>query len=169
MKKTTLIILGGLLALSLSSLTSACPECWWESFSTPDMTKNNKLWPDNMPSMRRHQYVMNKGIPENYRFMIQPAPLSGGDLENGKQLFEKHCVSCHGDRGRGDGIEAFFLNPRPADLKHMSLIMTMTTTGYIYWTIAEGGKPIKSDMPAYKSLLTNSEIWHLIHYIEQKI
>lgn len=34
----------------------------------------------------------------------------------GKQYYEAYCMVCHGDKGAGDGFNAFNLNPRPANL-----------------------------------------------------
>lgn len=34
----------------------------------------------------------------------------------GEQLYLRHCGSCHGPKGRGDGIAAPFITPRPPDL-----------------------------------------------------
>jgi mono/diheme cytochrome c family protein len=36
--------------------------------------------------------------------------------ELGQPVFERHCVSCHGAEGRGDGPVASVLHPPPADL-----------------------------------------------------
>jgi len=36
--------------------------------------------------------------------------------ELGAPVFERHCASCHGPGGRGDGPVAPALSPRPADL-----------------------------------------------------
>lgn len=36
---------------------------------------------------------------------LKPALTVARDVQAGKVLFEKHCVTCHGLRGRGDGIE----------------------------------------------------------------
>lgn len=35
----------------------------------------------------------------------------------GEQLYERHCASCHGATGRGDGPEASYFVPRPRDLR----------------------------------------------------
>jgi mono/diheme cytochrome c family protein len=38
--------------------------------------------------------------------------------------------------------------------------------GFMYWTIAEGGAPISSPMPAFKHSLTPEEIWSVSAYIQ---
>ena len=35
----------------------------------------------------------------------------------------------------------------------------------MYWSIAEGGQPFGSDMPAFKATLPRQDIWALIRYI----
>lgn len=36
-------------------------------------------------------------------------------LKAGKFVYERACATCHGSEGKGDGIAAFHLNPRPRD------------------------------------------------------
>jgi mono/diheme cytochrome c family protein len=38
---------------------------------------------------------------------------------SGKLLYERHCASCHGTEGRGDGPAAEARDPRPADLTRL--------------------------------------------------
>jgi mono/diheme cytochrome c family protein len=38
---------------------------------------------------------------------------------SGKILYERHCASCHGPEGRGDGPAAEALAPRPSDLTRL--------------------------------------------------
>ena len=45
-----------------------------------------------------------------------PVEPTANSIDNGKALFQTHCVVCHGPRGRGDSPAATGLNPRPADL-----------------------------------------------------
>lgn len=67
------------------------------------------------------QEIKRSALPKEY-----PDPLSDAlikvaqglsNLElTGKEYYETYCMVCHGERGRGDGFNAFNLNPRPADL-----------------------------------------------------
>ncbi|SHK01852.1 Cytochrome c553 [Shimia gijangensis] len=38
------------------------------------------------------------------------------DQEDGERIYEANCETCHGITGRGDGVIAASLTPRPADL-----------------------------------------------------
>src|SRR5919108_4439164 len=37
------------------------------------------------------------------------------EQRQGKFLYTKYCVVCHGDDGKGDGFNAFNLDPKPRD------------------------------------------------------
>jgi cytochrome c553 len=79
----------------------------------------------------------------------------------GKIIFDKNCVSCHGAKGKGDGVAGVALNPRPQDLT--SEIVQKQTDGAIFWKITTG----KSPMASYKSTFTNEQRWQLVNYIRQ--
>lgn len=42
------------------------------------------------------------------------ADAGAGANEEGKKLFSTYCVSCHGEKGMGDGVAGAALNPKPA-------------------------------------------------------
>jgi len=80
------------------------------------------------------------------------------NLDDGKKLYVKNCVVCHGDKGKGDGIAAAGLNPKPAD--HSSEKIQKQSDGVIYWKIANGRSP----MPGYGSF-TAEQRWSLVNYV----
>ncbi len=52
---------------------------------------------------------------------------------------EKHCATCHGDKGKGDGAAAPFNAEKPPSLADPKLLRTLTD-GEILWKITTGRK-----------------------------
>jgi len=88
-------------------------------------------------------------------------PLEGNTslLKDAKKLYITNCGPCHGNNGKGDGIAAAALNPKPAN--HTSAAVQKETDGSLYWKMTEGHTP----MPAYKQMLTDTQRWELVNYI----
>ncbi len=99
-----------------------------------------------------------------------PAPASADTIRNplkateasiaaGKKLYTLYCVTCHGAKGKGDGIAAPGLAKPPAD--HSSAFIQGQKDGALFWAITAGNNP----MPAYKTALTATQRWQLVNYI----
>jgi cbb3-type cytochrome c oxidase subunit II len=90
-------------------------------------------------------------------------------LAEGKVLFQEHCASCHGDLGRGNGLAAPFLLPRPRDF---------TQSAYRYRSTQAGTLPLDGDL--YRTLwrglpgssmppwhqLGDKNLWLLVDYVQ---
>lgn len=113
------------------------------------------------PSMIRHHYYMRNGLPPNYRGKISLQSPSPKMVAEGALLYTDNCASCHGARGMGDGEAGRNLNPPPANIAHM-IGMPMFNDAYLFWTISEGGTPVGSEMPEFKEVLAEDEIWKII-------
>jgi mono/diheme cytochrome c family protein len=97
---------------------------------------------------------------------VEPAPES---IAAGKSLYEKHCVSCHGVTGKGDGEKAAALiekgQARPSNLTddkwdHGS------TDGEIFVNIREGvGVGRVMEGLSGKPEISSTEIWNLVNYV----
>lgn len=62
----------------------------------------------------------------------------GGDPAKGEQTYKTLCISCHGEKGAGDGAASAALNPKPIDFtdaKHAAQV----TDEYIYKMVKDGG------------------------------
>jgi mono/diheme cytochrome c family protein len=112
----------------------------------------------------RHQYYMHAGLPSAYASNTNPLKPTAENLAAGRKLYEERCALCHGAKGFGDGPAGAALNPPPANIAAL-MQRPMATDGYLYWSIAEGGAPLGSPMPAFKDALKPDQIWQIILYI----
>jgi mono/diheme cytochrome c family protein len=91
-----------------------------------------------------------------------PVPVNATTLAEGKQLFTKNCLSCHGALGKGDGKAGAMLKPPPADLtdeewKHGS------TDAEIFTVIRDGAKG--TPMRGFAGRMTTKELWTVLNYL----
>jgi mono/diheme cytochrome c family protein len=82
-----------------------------------------------------------------------------GDAQVGKLLFEKYCVTCHGPRGRGDGLEI-----AGANVADLSSARTQRKLNADLLTTIHEGRPGKV-MPSWKWQLSEQESKDVLAYI----
>ena len=116
-------------------------------------------------NIARKQFVIMHGLPQAYARLVDPTLDSEARIRAGAQLFDRNCAACHGWTGQGGGPNAFAMVPQPADLEWLANTPKAKADPYIYWSIAEGGNAFESEMPAFKSTLTDQEIWTLTAYL----
>jgi hypothetical protein len=75
--------------------------------------------------------------PKGERERANPVAVSPEALAKGRLLYQKHCVSCHGERGKGDGPAAGFGAVSPQDLTAPTL-QSRLSDGEIFWKITNG-------------------------------
>jgi mono/diheme cytochrome c family protein len=100
-------------------------------------------------------------IPANYKTMKNPTAAS--DKENlsiGKTLYAKHCASCHGKSGLGDGSKAPELS---GDLGNFSSAkFQKQTDGELFYKLIDG----RDDMPGFKKKLPSEEDrWLIVNFM----
>jgi mono/diheme cytochrome c family protein len=96
--------------------------------------------------------------PEAEKAKKNPLPADKKIIEQGEQIAKVNCVSCHGAKGKGDGVAAAALNPKPADWT--SSRVQAESDGELFWKISNGRGP----MPPWKHLPENDR-WAVIRYI----
>lgn len=69
------------------------------------------------------------------------------------ELYEKRCAACHGTAGRGDGVAAAAMEPRPRDFAEVRWQSTVTDE-QLRRVIREGGtaRALSASMPAHPDL-----------------
>jgi len=89
-----------------------------------------------------------------------PEAATTESIEAGKALYKRHCASCHGPNGKGDGGMALS-GGTPSDLTDETWDYG-STDGEIFVTIRDG---VSSDMQGYKEKLSEKQIWQLVNFI----
>ena len=100
-------------------------------------------------------------VPDKYAKMASPVKSDAASIAAGKSLWAKHCQSCHGKQGKGDGSKAATLKTKPGDFT--SAKFKGQSDGAIFYKTLEGRK----DMPSFKKKIPDQdEIWSLVNYMK---
>ena len=88
------------------------------------------------------------------------------EARQGKFLFTKYCAVCHGEDGKGDGFNAYNLDPKPRDFTDARLMQALTDER-IAETISGGGRSVNKSplMPSWGGRLKRREIGYLVRYV----
>lgn len=125
-------------------------------------------WPRNS-AMPRHHLAMMWGVPPPYDTLSNPLPRTAATIDRGAQVYAQNCQSCHGETGQGDGEAGRNLSPPPGNLAWLSQMPMAQWDGFMYWTVAEGGAPLGSAMPAFKENLSKENTWAVIAYVQARL
>ena len=98
-------------------------------------------------------------VPEKYINMENPIDPKV-DKNIGKSLYSKHCKSCHGREGYGDGSKADELEGELGDFS--SEEFQEQTDGTLFYKTTFG----RDDMPEYtKKMPDDEDRWLIVNYI----
>jgi mono/diheme cytochrome c family protein len=90
-------------------------------------------------------------------------PTDAKNAENitvGKTLFAKHCASCHGKKGLGDGSKAPELKGDLGDFS--SAEFQKQTDGELFYKMIDG----RDDMPAFvKKIASEEDRWLIVNFV----
>jgi len=88
----------------------------------------------------------------------------------GKNVYDAHCVECHGEMGRGDGPSAAYVTPRPRDFTSGKYKIRSTESGSVptdddlMQSVRQG--LYGTSMPAWARILSDAEIADVVTYIK---
>lgn len=89
----------------------------------------------------------------------------------GKELYKTYCTACHGEKGKGDGVNSREMDPAPRDFMDTGKekYMVKRTEQEIYHAIEVGGREIEKSslMPPFGKTLSQKEIWSVVAYISE--
>lgn len=98
-------------------------------------------------------------VPDAYKNKVNPLKGDAASLATGKTLYNQHCKSCHGTKGKGDGPKASQLD---TDCGDFTKDLASQTDGALFYKTFEGRK----DMPSYKKKIPDAnDIWAMVNYM----
>ena len=98
-------------------------------------------------------------IPAKYKTMKNPKASSAASIAAGKELWLKHCASCHGKTGLGDGPKARTLETFPVDFTKAAF--QGQTDGDLFYKTKIG----RAEMPKYEGKIADDDIWFMVHFM----
>lgn len=104
-------------------------------------------------------------------FMAAPVIAATGNADNGKIIYDKRCVWCHGADGDGAGAAEEYLNPPPRNFEDGQY--KIKTTGFDdmvpndedIFRMVRDGMP-GTAMPGWSQLLSEQDMWDVVEYIK---
>src|SRR5215218_376242 len=82
-------------------------------------------------------------------------------VQNGKELYNVYCWSCHGEAGFGDGAAGGALGQKPANFHDPRV--QQQKDGALFWKMGTGN----GNMPAFKNVLSDTQRWQLVSYLRR--
>ena len=100
-------------------------------------------------------------VPAKYQKMANPYGKTADAEKVGRTLYSKHCKSCHGTKGLGDGTKAEDVDTEMPDITTEAF--KSQSDGSMYYKTFEG----RDDMPSFKKKISaEKDQWLLINYIK---
>lgn len=103
---------------------------------------------------------LKRAVPE------QPVMQLSYEQRQGRFYFTRYCAVCHGEDGKGDGFNAFNLDPKPRNFTD-ARIMGGLSDDRLKETVREGGRGVNKSplMPAWGGTLSAQQIEYVVAYV----
>ena len=98
-------------------------------------------------------------VSKEYKEMANPTKGDASATQMGGMLYKRHCASCHGRTGLGDGPKARGLETFAGDFS--GAYYQNQTDGEHYFKTLKG----RDEMPAYENKVTEEDIWSMVSYM----
>lgn len=98
-------------------------------------------------------------VPDEYKKMENPVKGDAEAVKMGEMLYKRHCASCHGRVGLGDGPKARGLKTFAGDFS--GDFYQKQTDGEHFYKTLKG----RDEMPGYEGKVSEEDIWSMVSYM----
>lgn len=101
-----------------------------------------------------------------YSASTLPIPDLGYNAREGRALYRHYCLNCHGEVGKGDGFNAYNLDPRPRSLAD-STFQVQHSDSDLVAAIRSGGGAVglSTGMPPWGRTINERQIQNVVEYL----
>jgi mono/diheme cytochrome c family protein len=101
-----------------------------------------------------------------YSASTLPIPDLGYNAREGQALYRHYCLNCHGEVGKGDGFNAYNLDPRPRSLAD-STFQAQHSDSDLVAAIRSGGGAVglSTGMPPWGRTINERQISNVVEYL----
>ena len=95
-----------------------------------------------------------------------PAGFTAQGIVRGQQVYQQHCIRCHGADGRGEGPDAARLPMWPPTLN--GSLLWKRLDGELFWHVSHGlrGRNGSVTMPRFDKILSDPQIWEVLDFLQ---
>lgn len=108
-----------------------------------------------LPGLR--SFSQDWEVPADQQALKNPSVFNNENVKTGKELYNTHCKSCHGDPGKNNALP---LVPPPPDVT--SEKMLANSEGALHFKITTG----RVAMPAFENTLTDDQRWKIVNFLK---
>jgi cytochrome c oxidase cbb3-type subunit II len=107
-------------------------------------------------------------VPKGWLRVPNPYPITEASFARGEVIYQRHCLSCHGPVGDGQGPASAFVYPPPLNFTTLRRVGLAggATGGMLYYQIMNG--ITGTAMPAFRQELESEKIWDVGNYVAKQ-
>ena len=158
----------GLLAVPAASLSLPWDRDMQDQPSVKAQESQVEGNPSTVPVSGKHGYPPPKDVIELVRArldagrtLVNPVTSTPASVARGKDMYDRHCLVCHGADGRGNGPVGRKFVPQPMELNFD--YVQLQPDGQLFYTISHGSIA----MPFYRQAIAVEDRWHLVNFIKE--
>lgn len=121
----------------------------------------------NVSALQQHTEpvytVLNLALDRSIRQRaedIETPTLTSAMAEQGRPIYQRHCVQCHGAPGIGRDDVGKSMTPVPPNLAHTA---KAKSAAEVFWAVKHGIK--MTGMPSWRFKYTDDQIWNLTAFV----
>lgn len=113
-------------------------------------------WPES-------QLLLAPAVPTSLH--TSPSGFTADSIVRGQAVYQQQCLRCHGEDGKGEGVDAAQLPMWPPTLN--GSLLWKRLDGELFWRMRHGmqARDGSTTMPGFGQQLSDTQVWQVLDYL----